>query len=77
MESAELSGSRKTQGYVSPRRKCSVMLCGCERRDVDVSGRGEDGTEACPGLQRIYPVTAGERGALHLEVRGLFTDPCL
>lgn len=38
------------------------MLCGCARQGVGISGAGEDGTEACPSLKGIYPITPGKWG---------------
>lgn len=46
---------------VTTYRKCSAMW-GCEREGVGVLRCSEDGTEACPSLQRICPITPVEWG---------------
>ncbi len=61
MELVERSGSRKNQGYVSPHTGRVLSCCVFAQEKVLVfSGAGEAGTEACPSLQRIYPITTGE-----------------
>lgn len=75
-ESVEQSRSRKNQGYVSPHRKRSDMLCGCVKKgvEVDVSGVGEDEpVPACRGFIPSHPLNGGP----HLEARKeFFLDLC-